>query len=314
MEVAGYSNDFDRLYEDLCNNLRDTGKSSDFCQLIKNAKSDLNRIIILNKVCKIVPSLIKIVVRQWRRNNSKDSEEARKILELYYSRKENNSESENLIQFLNSALAHAEIVNYAELDVEHLEHFEKDEILFLENLLLNEESSNLGGSLLSEIYTERSNYFHDVGDYTMCVLEALRAVYYAKICKTNPPKCLFTLLFLISSSLQHLHHWKSAGNVIQFAIKSLRSSTLDNTIKSAETVRLVKLMKETQTSKIGIENENKSLNLRRILEPKRENVPKIFHPSNEVLVNASSSLQLKWKADRGRHIVAKTTIPAGKNE
>lgn len=309
-------NVFDQLYADLCNSLREMGKAASFCQLIKNAKSDLDRIGILSKDCKIIPSLIK-TVKKCRKNNSKVPEKARELLESYYGIKnkcgECTVESDNLIRLLNSALSHLQIDE--RLDYQQLEHFESNSITMLENLIVDvtETSGSNENVLLSDIYRERANCFYDIGDHKMTILESLRAIHYAEFNKNNPKEHLFSLLFRISTSLRHLNQWQAATNVIQFSIKLLRSSTLDNAIKSVETMRLVKLLKDIQImSKEGGENIGKPLNLKSLLERTNKSFPKIFPSVSDTLVNTSSSLQLKWHEDRGRHLIATKTIPPGK--
>lgn len=306
-------NVLDHLYTAFCNNLRELGKASSFCQLIKNANSDLNRIAALSKVCNIV-LLIKSV-KKCMRNNCKNAQRAEGILEIYYAKKDVTSESESvsdLILLLNSALADIPIED--ELNFEQFEDFGSDEIRFIENLLVNsvETSSTFEESLLSDIYGERAAYFYNVAEYEVCLLEALRGLFYAKISKDNPSDSLFPLLYLVSTSLRQLNQFKMASNVLQLSIKLLRISALDNTAKSLETVKLVKLMKEIQTaSKDGVGPADKALNLKPFLEPENENIPKIGKTS-DVLVSASKSLELRWQADRGRHVVAMETIPLGK--
>lgn len=316
MEKSGNCNEFDQFYSNLCNDLRKMGKATSFCQLIKNAKSDLHRIAILNRECNFVHNLIK-TVKKCKRNKVKDPQQARKMLELYYSKKENCNESDNLIRLLNSALSHVRIED--QVDVQQFDDFGKDEISFLENLFIDcaETSISNENLLLYDIYRLRADHFHDMSDYKMSVVEALRAIRYAKFNKNqdknNFNDHFFMLLYRISSSLKHLNQWKMSANVLQFSLKLLRSSSLDNTAKSVETVKLVKLLKEIQTlSNKGGECLEEPLDFKCFLEPKKEMLPKIFDSNNDVLVNASSSLQLEWHADRGRHLIATKTIPPGK--
>lgn len=314
MEESGNYNEFDQFYQDLCNKLRKMGKASSFCQLIKNAKSDLHRIAILNEECNIVHNLITLV-KKCKRHKSKDHQQARKMLEVYYSKKDHFNESDNLIRILNSALTHVQMED--QLNVEQIDDFGKDEIFFLENLFIDCAETSIPDEslLISEIYRLRADHLYGIGDYEMSVVESLRAIRYAKFNKKldNLNDHLFLLLFRISSSLNNLKQWTMATNVIQFSLKLLRSSTLDNTAKSVETIKLVKLLKEIQTlSKNGGESSEKPLNFKCFSEPRKENLAKLFESTNDVLVDASSSIQLEWHADRGRHIIAKNTIPPGK--
>lgn len=316
MEKSENYNEFDQLYADLCNDLRKMGKATSFCQLIKNATSDWDRITILNKDCNIIPSLIK-AVKKCRKNNSKDPQKARELLESYHGLKSKCSESTgeigDLIRLLNSALSHLQIDK--RLDGQQFENFESNGISMLENLLVDsaEQSGSNENALLSEIYRERANCFYDIGDHKMTIIESLRAIHYAEFNKINPHEHLFLLLFRISTSLKHLNQRQAATNVIQFSIKLLRSSSLDNATKSVETVRLVKLLKDIQTmSKEGGVNIEKPLNFKSLLEPKNDSFPKIFPSVSDTLVDTSSSLELKWHEDRGRHLIATKTIPPGK--
>lgn len=302
---------FDHLYAVFCNNLRELGKASSFCQLIKDSNSDLNRIRALSKVCNIV-LLIKSV-KKCMRNNCKSAQRAEDILDMYYAKKDMLSESvtvTDLTVLLNSALANIKIDD--ELNFEQIEDFESDEVRFIENLMVNSVASpTIEESLLSEIHGERATHFYNATEYEVCLLEALRGIYYAKINKNNPNETLFPLLFLVSKSLMQLNQFKIASNCLQLSIKLLRISSLDNTAKSVETVKLVKLMKEVKLSlNDGIGRAN-ALNLKSFLLPRIENIPKITKTS-DVLIGACSSLELKWQADRGRHIVAKQTIQLGK--
>lgn len=319
MEKSENCNEFDQLYSDLCNKLREMGKAASFCQLIKNSTSDLHRIAILNKDCSVVPSLIK-TVKKCRNTNSKDPQKARELFESYCSTKHECddciSASDNLIliRLLSSALSHLQIDG--RLDFLQVEHFESNGIATLENLLTDD--AETAGSdehlLLSDIYRERANCFYEMSEHKMTILESLRAIRYGRFKQNNPHQHLFLLLFRISTSLRHLNQWQAATNVLQFSIKWLRLSKLDNATKSVETMRLVKLLKDiqTKTSKEGEENVKNPLDLKSILEPINESFPKVFHSVSDALVNTSSSLQLKWHEDRGRHLIATKTIPIGK--
>lgn len=304
-------NVLDHLYTAFCNNLRELGKATSFCELIKNVNSDLNRIVALSKVCNIF-LLIKSV-KKCMRNNAKNAQRAEDILDVYYAKKEvcGSDSTNELILLLNSALANVSIDD--ELDVEQFKEFGSDEIRFIENLFVNtDKSPTFEESLLSEIHRERATYFYTVAEYEVCLIEALRGIFYAKVNKENPSESLFPLLHLVSSSLRQLGHIKMASNVLQLSIKLLRMSTLDNAAKSVETVQLVKLMKEVKSaSKDGGETVVKALNLQSFFEPKSENIPKVSETS-DVLMGASSSLEMKWLVDRGRHVVAMQTIPLGK--
>lgn len=310
-------NEFDRLYADLCNSLRKMGKAASFCQLIKNATSDLDRIAILNKDCNIMPSLIK-TVKKCRKNDSKDPEHARLSLEAYYAKRRKCSESivesDNLFRLLNSALAHLSIDK--ELTLHEFENFECNGIMALENLLVDgtETSASDENLLLCNLYRERANCFYDIDAHEMTILESLRAVHYAKFDKNNPNEQLFSLLFRMCTSLRHLGHWQAATNVVQFSIKLLRSSHLDNAVKSVETIRLVQLLKDIQkgSTERG-DSPEKPFNIRSFLESKNQSFPKIFRSISDTLVNTSSSLQLEWQEDRGRHLIATETIPPGEN-
>lgn len=210
------------------------------------------------------------------------------VRDVLQQKKNNCSESDDLLWLLNSALSHAQINN--NLDLQRFGDFEKDEISFIENLLVNGVETSISDEnlLVSDVYRVRANHFHDVGDYEMSVVEALRAMNYAKFNKKNPCENIFQLLFYISASLRHLNQWTKATNVIQFSIKLLRLSSLKNTTKSVETVRLVKLIKEIQIlSKERGDNGAKPINLKFYLEPKKEILPKIFRSTSEILVNAS---------------------------
>lgn len=312
MEKSGNCNEFDQLYADLCNSLREMGKAATICQLIKDAKSDLNRIAILNKDCNIVPKLIK-TIKKCKENNLKNSLNSRKTLEAYYAEKrkrdERTGESDNLIRLLNSALSHVPIDE--KLDYQLFQLIESSGIMSVENLLVDcvEISGSDEDSLLSEIYRERANCFNDMGDHKMTILESLRSILYAKFNRNNPHEHLFLLLFRISTSLRHLNQWKEATAVVQFSIKLLRTSALENAKKSVETMRLVKLLKEIQL--IPKDVEEKPLNFKSFLEPKKQIFPKLFHSISDTLVNTSSCLELKYHCDRGRHLIAQKTIPPG---
>lgn len=313
MEKSGNCNEFDQFYTDLCNGLRKVGKASSFCQLIKNAKTDLHRITILNKECNFIPNLIK-TVKKCKTNNSINPQQARKTLEVYYSKKSNFSESDNLIRLLSSALTYLQIED--QINIQQFDDFGRDEILFLENLLVECAETSISDEtlLISDIYRERADHFYDVGDYKMSIIESLRSIHYAKFNKNNLNDHFFLLLFRVCISLKQLNQWKMSTNVLQFSIKLLRSSSLDNTAKCVETVKLVKLLKELQTlsTKNAGECLEKPLTFKCISESKEEILPKIFDATSDILVNASNSLQLEWHADRGRHLIAKKTIPPGK--
>lgn len=313
MAKSDCRNVLDHLYGAFCNNLRELGKASSFCELIKNANSDRRRIAALSKVCNIV-LLIKSV-KKCTRNNFKNTQRADEILEMYYAQKEASSENANdLICLLNSALANVPIEH--EWNFDQFEDFESDEIHFIENLLVDsaEIPSTFEELLLSDIHLERATQFYNVNEYEVCLLEALRGIYFAKISKDNPNDCLFPLLYLVSTSLRQLKQLKKASNVLQLSIKLLRTSNLDNSAKSLEAVKLIKLMKEVQIwSKMGAETADKTLNLKQFLKPKTENIPKLIE-NNDVLLCATKGLELKWQTDRERHIVATETIPLGKEK
>lgn len=302
---------FDHLYDVFCNNLRELGKASSFCELIKKGSSDLNRINALSKVCNIV--LLVKSVKKCMRNNTKNAERAQEILEMYYAKKDVCSESENdLIVLLNAALADITIEN--ELNFEQFKDFSDDETSFIENLLEPdpEISCTFEESLLSEIHSERAIYFYNVAEYEVCLVEALRAVFYARINRTSPSENLFPLLYLVSASLWHLNHFKIALNVLQLSIKLLRISALDNAAKSVQTIKLVKLMKQVQISSNNAGGTNgPTLNLQSCLEPNQEKIPQITVTS-DVLISAHKSLELKLQADQGRHVTASEAIPLGK--
>lgn len=309
MEKSENCNEFDALYADLCNSLRKMGKAASFCQLIKNATSDLKRIAILNNDCNIVPSLIK-TIKKCRKSNSKDSQLARESLEAYYANKRGCDESANLIRLLNSALSHLHIDD--QINFEQFANFDSNGIMFLENFLIDGDES--AGSdenlLLSEVYRERANCFYDMGHHKMSILESVRAIHYAKFNRNNPHEHLFSILFRIATALRHLNQWKAATNIIQFSIKLLRSSHLDNAVKSVETMRLVKLLKEIQimfkgSKELGEEDDEKPL------KPKNEKFPEIFQSISSTMVNTSSSLQLKYDENIGRHLISTETIPSG---
>ncbi len=304
-------NVLDHLYGAFCNNLRELGKASSFCELIKNANSDRQRITALCKVCNIV-LLIKSV-KKCTRNNLKNAQRAEQILEMYYTKKDASSENVNdLICLLNSALANTPIEH--EQNVEEFDDFELDEVKFIENLLVDstEIPASFEETLLSDIHLERATHFYNVTEYEVCLLEALRGIYYAKISKDNPSDCLFPLLYLVSTSLRQLNQLKKALNVLQLSINLLRKSNLDNTAKSLEAVKLIKLMKEVQLwSKMDVKTADKTLNLKEFLKPKKENIPELTD-NNDVLLCASKGLELKWRIDRGRHVIATQTIPLGK--
>lgn len=314
MEKPVERNILDHLYAAFCNNLRDLDKASSFCQLIKDANSDLKRITALSKVCNIV-LLIKSV-KKCMRNNSKNVERAEDILDVYYDKKDECKESvtTELISLLNSALVH--ITTDDEFNSEQFKDFMIDEIRFIENLLVGADKlATMEESLLSEIHRERATYFYSVAEYEVCLVEALRGIYYAKINKEKPDENLFPLLYLVSTSLRQLNQLKITSNVIHLSIKLLRMSTLDNAAKSMETIKLVKLMKEVQVvvelkEKLG-GGTDKTLNFQSFFEPAAENIPKITETS-DVLIGASSGIELKWQADRGRFVVAMQNIPLGK--
>lgn len=318
MEKLDNCNELDQLYTDLCNSLRKTGKASNFCQLINNSTSDLDRIVILNKDCNIVPSLVKII-RVLEKN--KDPQQARKLLTMYHSKNNECSlstseTSENSIRLLNSALVHLHV--YEKIDFQQFNNLvESDGIAAIENLLIECDGDEAAGELLllSDVYRERANCFSNLGDHKMVIVESIRSIRYAKFNKNDPHEHLFLLLFRISSSLRHLHQLQAAKNVIQFSIKLLRSSQLDNTIKSVETMKLVKLLKDIQIqTNDGVEEHRDSrLDLDLCLQPQSKSLPKIFDSVSDTLTSSSSSLQLKWDKDRGRHLIAKETIPAGNN-
>ncbi|XP_037049477.1 SET and MYND domain-containing protein DDB_G0284059-like [Bradysia coprophila] len=300
---------FDHLYGVFCNNLRELGKASSFCQLIKNANSDLNRITALSKVCNIV--LLVKSVKKCMRNNSKNAQRTQDILETYYAKKEHCSDSEtDLIALLNSALASTEID--VELNFDRLNDFGRNEVNFIENLLVNseEKSPTFEELLLSEIHGERSIYFYNATEYEVCMLEALRGIYYAKINRNRPNESLFPLLYLICTALWKLNHSEMASNVLQLSVKLLRISSLDNAAKSVQTVKLVKLMKVVQVSSKDGGCEADQLNFKPFLEHRIETIPKVTETS-DVLMGACSSIALKWQVDRGRHVVATQTIPLG---
>lgn len=300
---------FDHLYGVFCNNLRELGKASSFCELIKNANSDLNRITALSKVCNIV-LLIKSV-KKCAKNGTKNLQRTQDILDAYYAKKEECSDATDLIVLLNSALASTEMVD--ELNVEQMKDFGSDEVKFIENLLVNgeEKSPTFDDLLLSEIYGERSIYFYSATEYEVCLLDALRGIYYAKISRNYPNETLFPLLYLVSTSLWKLNQFRMASNVLQLSVKLLRTSSLDNTAKSLETVKLVKLMKVVQVSAKDAHCAADKFNFESFLKHEVENIPTIAETS-DLLTEASSSLELKFQADRGRHLVATKTIPLGK--
>lgn len=305
---------FDHLYAVFCNNLRELGKASSFCELIKNANSDLNRITALSKVCNIV-LLIKSV-KKCMKNNSKNVQRAQDILEMYYARKdvECSDSATDMIVLLNTALANITIDE--ELNFEQFKDFGNDETNFIESLLVDVagKSPTVEESLLSDVHSERATHFYNVQEYEVCILEALRGIFYAKISKDNPSEILFPLLYFVSASLWHLNRFKMALNVLQLSVKLLRLSTLDNTAKSAQTMKLVRLMKQVQISSknAAAGTSDQTLSLKSFLEPKHENLPNITDDTSDVLLGAYSGLELKWEADRGRHVVAKQTIPLGK--
>lgn len=308
-------NEIDRLYENLCNDLRKTGKASSFCQMIKNAKSDLKRIIILNRECNIVPNLIKTITKC--ELDCKDLHQAEKLLQLYYSKQNTGTESEHLIRLLNSAIVHLQVDEVdRKFKLKQFDSFDNKGIVALENLLVNsgeEVINNLNNQLLSKVYDERSKCFFDLDDHKMSIVESLRAIYYAQFDRNDVKEDLLPLLFRISSSLRHLNHLEGATNVLQFTIKLLRSSHLDNAIKSVETMKLVKLFKEIQSSIPGNGAiKVYSLDFDLYLQPRRQSFPAIFDSYSDALTNTSSCLQLNWDKDRGRFLVATKTIPPGK--
>lgn len=322
MEKMENCSAIDQLYADLCDKLRKMGKASSFCQLIKDAASDLDRIYILNKDCNIVPSLLK-VVNECRKSNCKDQQKAQMLLEEYYTRKSdphNQSTTESGIHLLNSALSHLQV--NVQFEFEQFDSFGTSGIDSLEKLLIdidqNASDSDSESMLLSDIYRERAECFYDSCDHKMTIVECLRAISYAKFSKVKPHEHLFGLLFCLVRSLKHLNQWQGATNVLQLSIKLLRSSHLDNVKKSVETMKFVKLLKEIQ---IGSKTQGEGgggggeeqLNLNLCLEPKIGQFPKIFDSISDTLTNTSSSLKLKWHANRGRHLVATKTIPTGKN-
>ncbi|KAJ6636018.1 SET and MYND domain-containing protein 4 [Pseudolycoriella hygida] len=314
MEKLENCNEFDQIYSDLCDRLRKMGKATSFCQLIKNSACDLDRIAILNNECDIIPSLIK-TVKKCRKKNSKNLLHARQSLEAYHHRKESkstkdSSENDELIQLLNSALSHLRIDD--KLDVlQQFDHFESE---MIESLLIDgaEACADDENKLLCDIYIQRAICFYDMDDHEMSIFETLRGIYYSRFDKKNPPESLFLLLFQIASSLRQLSQCQAATNVIQFSIKLLRSSTLPNAIKSVETVRLIKLLKEIQSlsKEVGSHEEN-PVNFTHILEPRVQILPEVYQSVSNTLTNTSNAVQLKWREDLGRHLIATQTIPPG---
>ncbi|KAG4072045.1 hypothetical protein HA402_015544 [Bradysia odoriphaga] len=292
------------------------GKASSFCQFIKSTASDLDRIHILNKDCNIVPDLLK-VVKECRKNNCKDPQTARVLLETFYVQKRDCNqftvESGNLINLLNSALSHLRVNE--QFQFQQFDSFASGGTDSLENLFVDSdddvsdcESESL---LLSDIYRERAGCFYDLGDHKMTIVESIRAIRYAKFSKVKPHENLFLLLFCISRSLRHLNQWQGATNVLQLSIKLLRASHLDNAKKSVETMKFVRLLKEIQMCSKAQEGDEMPLNLNSFLKSKIEKFPTVFDSISDTLSNTSKSLQLKWQEDRGRHLVATKTIPSG---
>lgn len=299
---------FDILYEGFCNKIRSSGKSETILQLIKRENSDKFRVKALLEE---EPELYSLLARNISESYEKKDDQV--AIKLWKRGTEGKS-----LELLTEAFCHCPIPqNFEEKVVTALDTSEKCKALlqsFIGSPMREKVSSDSpsDSTTLAGILYDRACVLFSRKRYISAYIDFMRA-WLLGFCKT------LEMTYQVAVCCFEDCELDIAKELLQCCAQHLRTLPMTNDVKSEWTMNIVTVLKAIESVRKYRPNaatQTKSTIMNLSATPENSDMgtfTTLFSGESEQVIGSSSTIELKFSMEKGRHMIASQNIPPGKD-